>query len=91
MEKTLTIALKNKYGLHVRPVTAIAATAAKFKATIVVSCHGLGPVDARYPMELLSLCAAHGDALTFTAKGEDADAAIVAMHDLVDGSFGGIE
>lgn len=91
MEKTLKIALKNKYGLHVRPTTAIATAAAKFKAAITVSCHGMGPVSARSAMELLSLCAAHGDELTFTAQGEDAEEAIAAMFALVDGCFGGLE
>lgn len=91
MEKTLKIALKNKYGLHVRPTTAIAAAAAKFKAEIIVSCHGACRANARSTMELLALCAERGDELTFTARGEDAEEAIAAMFALVDGCFGGLE
>ena len=91
MEKTLKIALKNKYGLHVRPINAIASAALKLRSVITVRCHGNGPADARYPIQLLTLDASKGDELEFTANGEDAEEAINIMHDLVDGRFGGIE
>ena len=91
MGKTLRIALKNKYGLHVRPSAAIALTAAKFQAAITVNCNGLGPANARSSIELLGLGAECGTELEFTAEGDDAEAAIDAMYALVDGRFGGIE
>ena len=91
MEKTLKIALKNKYGLHVRPSTAIVKLTGKYHAKITVGVEGGEPVDAGNIMMLMTLGAPQGTVLEFHADGDDAEEAIAEIQELVEGRFGGIE
>ena len=91
MEKTLRIALKNKYGLHVRPSTALAKLASASRSELTVALDGGEPVDTKNVMSLLTMGAVCGASLNFRAVGEDAEDTIEKVRELVDGRFGGIE
>ncbi|MDR0867313.1 MAG: HPr family phosphocarrier protein [Planctomycetota bacterium] len=90
MDISFKVTLKNRYGLHVRPATTIAATASQFKSAITVANSRGEQADARYPMELLVLAAMRGEELTITV-GDGDTAAASALRELFDSSFGGIE
>lgn len=91
MEKILQIALLNKYGMHVRPSTALAQLTNKFTSQITVATPNNEPVDAKNVMLLMTLGATCGTELTFKAVGDDAETAVKEIAALVTGRFGGIE
>jgi len=68
--------------LHARPATHLVRLAQRFDATIRLTLRG-GSANAEEVLELLALGGAIGDGLEITAEGEDADAAIVAVCELV--------
>lgn len=92
MEKTLVVELKNKYGLHVRPSTALAQLCGQFTTTqITIAANNGAPVDAKNIMGLMTLGAPSGTKLIVRAVGDDAEVAIEKINELVAGRFGGIE
>ncbi len=84
-ERRVTIV--NEKGLHVRPAAAFAQAASRFKSRISVVKDGL-TVDGKSPINLLMLAAEPGAALTLRAEGDDADAAVEALAQLVKDRFG---
>ncbi len=85
MEKTLTIT--NKTGLHARPASMFVQTANKFKAKIKLTGKGK-TVDAKSILMIMSLGLQQGTDVTINAEGEDAQAAIDALAQLVESKFG---
>jgi phosphocarrier protein len=85
MEKLITI--KNASGLHARPAGMFVKKAAEFKSTVEVLAKGK-TVNAKSIMGIMSLGLAKGDELTVVANGDDQEAAIAALVELVDGGFG---
>ncbi|MDQ0203258.1 HPr family phosphocarrier protein [Pectinatus haikarae] len=85
MEKTLTI--ENKTGLHARPASMFVQTANKFKAKIKLTAKGK-TVDAKSILMIMSLGLQQGTDVTISADGEDAQAALDALTDLVKSKFG---
>jgi phosphotransferase system HPr (HPr) family protein len=81
------VKVRNKEGLHFRPIMQLVDTAAHFCAKITVR-HEDRAADARSPMELLMLVATHGSSLTLEASGADADAALDALAELFEAGFG---
>ena len=84
------VVLTNKLGLHARPSTQIAQAAGKFDAAIQLAKDGLS-VDAKSVLELLMLAAECGSELVITADGDDADAAVAEIKQLVDSRFGELD
>ena len=84
------VVLMNKMGLHARPSTQIATTAGRFASEIQIAKDGL-VVDAKSVLELLMLAAEAGSELVITATGDDADAAVQALVQLVDDRFGELD
>lgn len=80
------LVLTNPIGLHLRPAGLIVQTAAKFRSAIEVGSGGRR-VSASSLTGLLSLTARNGDTISIRARGEDADAAIEALSDLVHANF----
>ena len=62
-------------------------TASKFNAQVRVH-HNDRTADGRSPMELLMLIATQGSKLRLTADGDDADAALRALAQLIESGFG---
>ena len=85
------VTLKNKRGLHARASHKFMACAMQFDAEVSVTSHNdvcAETVIADSVMELLLLGSACGEEITISATGDDADAAITALVELVQGRFG---
>ncbi|WP_182187457.1 HPr family phosphocarrier protein [Pectinatus frisingensis] len=85
MEKTLTI--ENKTGLHARPASMFVQTANKFKSKIKLTAKGK-TIDAKSILMIMSLGLQQGTDVTISAEGEDDQAAITALSDLIKSKFG---
>ena len=85
MEKLVTI--KNASGLHARPAGMFVKKAAEFKSTVEVNAKGK-TVNAKSIMGIMSLGLAQGDELTIVANGEDQEAAVNALAELIESGFG---
>lgn len=85
MEKLVTIT--NASGLHARPAGMFVKKAAEFKSTVEVNAKGK-TVNAKSIMGIMSLGLAQGDELTIVANGEDQEAAVNALAELIENGFG---
>ncbi len=81
------VAVVNKYGLHARPAMQLVDTANRFESLITVS-NGDTEMDAKSIMSVMQLAATRGTRLRLRARGKDAQAAIVALKDLIHSGFG---
>jgi phosphotransferase system HPr (HPr) family protein len=70
--------------LHARPAADLVRTAAPFGARVTLST-GEREADAKSLLAVLALGAKGGTTLTLRAEGADADAALVAVADLITG------
>ncbi len=89
--QTQTVTLLNKRGLHARASAKFVACVAQFESDIEVTSHnevGNETVIADSIMELLMLGSACGEKITISATGQDAEAALKALIDLVENRFG---
>jgi phosphocarrier protein len=84
---TTTITIKNRLGMHARPAMLFAEIAEKYAASITVGHANSDPVDAKSIMQLMMLAATAGTKLTICADGEDADAAVSDLTELVRSGF----
>jgi phosphocarrier protein len=84
----VTIEIVNPQGLHARPVMKFVDLAATFQSDIRVDkgC-GTEQVDGKSPMHMMLLAAPKGTALRIMAEGEDSDAALKALAELVSNGF----
>ena len=86
----MTVTLLNKVGLHARPASQFVQTAARFTSTITVLC-GARKANAKSIIQVLNLGAKGGSEIIVQAEGEDADAALAALKQLVADKFGEVE
>ncbi len=82
----INVTIKNKLGLHARPAMAFVDTANGFRSDIRVKKNEQN-VDGKSIMQLMMLAATQGTQLTLAAEGDDADAALAALSELVDRGF----
>ena len=85
MEKNVSI--KNASGLHARPAGMFVKKASEFTSTVEVLAKGK-TVNAKSIMGIMSLGLGQGDELTVVANGEDQEAAVNALVELIEGGFG---
>ena len=85
-EATVTVVLKNKYGMHVRPAGLFAKTAARYRADVTVEKDGI-VVPGKSIMALMTLEAVNGTSLTIRATGEEAQTAVKELEALVERKF----
>lgn len=76
----------NRAGLHARPAAELVKIASTFESEIHVEKDGL-QVNGKSIMGVLMLAAEQGSTLRFTAIGPDAEAALIALTDLVRRGF----
>ncbi len=86
MTVTATVEVVNERGLHARASAKFVKLASEFAAEIQVSREDQS-VDARSIMGLMMLAAGPGSTITITALGEDAQAAVDALVQLVANRF----
>ena len=82
-----TVEICNRKGLHARASAALARKALEFSSRITLS-HEDVKADAASIMDLLMLTAYQGCEVTVTVEGDDAEAALEAICDLITHRFG---
>ena len=92
MEKTAEaytkiFTIRNKFGLHARAAAQFVQLANKFDSEIFVDKNGQ-EVNGKSIMGILMLAASQGVEITVRAEGEDCEAAVGALGELVDNGFG---
>ncbi|HIU72034.1 MAG TPA: HPr family phosphocarrier protein [Candidatus Galloscillospira excrementipullorum] len=81
------LVLNNSVGLHARPATFFIQKANEYKSSIWVEKKDRR-VNAKSLLGVLSLGVAPGDTVLLSADGEDEDAAVAGLLDLVNNNFG---
>lgn len=81
-----TIVLRNRLGLHARAAAKLVHTAAGFQSRITLEKDG-DAVDGKSILGLLLLAASKGTNLRLRVEGDDEEAALAAVKDLVDRRF----
>ena len=91
-ERTVTanVEIVNPHGLHLRPADMFARTVMRFKSKVTVTFDGQ-QVDGRSIVELLMLAARQGSQLTISACGDDAQAALAELVQLIERGFDELE
>ena len=82
-----SLQVPNRLGLHARAAAKLVGLANRYQAHIEVSKDGQ-TADAKSIMGVLLLCGHQGCELTLSARGEDAEAAVQALSELVLAGFG---
>ena len=82
------LVLQNTNGLHVRPASIFVQTALSFDADISVTNMSTGQSsDGKSVMGRLMLAAPKGTVLLIDIKGEDCEAAMAALEELINRGF----
>ena len=84
------IEIKNKLGLHARAAAKLVHTSARFKSDIKIR-KGDEEVDGKSILGILLLAAGRGSTITVRAHGEDENAALDAIQELIDRKFDEVE
>jgi phosphocarrier protein len=77
----------NKLGLHARASAKLTQTASRFACRVQLSRNGR-QVNAKSIMGVMMLAAAKGSTITLETEGEDAEAAMQALLELINDKFG---
>lgn len=83
---TVEMTVHNRLGLHARPAAMFVKVSNQHQSDIWVEKDG-EEVNGKSIMGLMMLAAGQGSKLTISAEGPDADAAIRAIRELIDGKF----
>ena len=83
-----TVTICNRRGLHARASAKFVTMASSLPCEVQVEKHEGGAVTGTSIMGLMMLGAAMGDSITISANGDDAETAVAALVDLVEGKFG---
>ncbi|MFH2056009.1 MAG: HPr family phosphocarrier protein [bacterium] len=81
-----TVKIVNKLGLHARPSARIVQVASKFKSEITLEKDGV-PVNGKSIMGVMMLAAGMGSEVTITVQGEDEEAALKALAEVLTSTF----
>lgn len=84
---TKDIEISNKLGLHARAATKFANLSGQFSCALKVRCKDKF-IDGKSIMSLMLLAASKGTVISIVADGEDEDAAVQALEDLISNKFG---
>ena len=76
----------NKHGLHTRSAAAIVEVANRFQCSITIG-NEKGESDARDMIRLMLLEASKGTEVSISAKGENANNAVIEMKELIEAGF----
>jgi len=79
--------VRNRLGMHARAAVKFVQLANKFRCEVKV-LKDTTEANGKSIMGLLTLVAAHGVTITVVTDGEDAEAAMTALAELVDSGFG---
>ena len=80
--------LTNAVGLHARPSVTLTQVAKSFRANVAVALAPDGPwSDAKSPVQVMRVKSGRGSVVHVRAEGEDAQAAVAAVVNLVERKF----
>ena len=88
IQKELTI--RNKMGMHARPAAQFVKRASKYQCDVWVEKDD-EPVNGKSIMGLKMLAAGRGETIKIIADGNDAEAAVADLEELVTSGFGDAE
>lgn len=77
----------NQLGLHARAAAKLVHTAGAFQSRVTISRNG-EEVDAKSILGIMMMAAAHGSKITVRCQGNDEEAAMKAVTDLIANRFG---
>jgi phosphocarrier protein HPr len=80
-QRTVTIA--SSVGLHARPAALFVQAATATGLPVLIGRDGEDAVDARSILGVMALGAKHGETVVLSADGEDADAALAGLVELL--------
>ncbi len=83
---SITLTIINQLGLHARAAAKLTQTAEQFSSTISVSKDNI-QINAKSIMQVMMLAASKGSEITIQAEGDDADAALAALAELINNYF----
>jgi phosphocarrier protein HPr len=81
------VTIRNRLGLHARAAARFVHTANRFRARVVVSRNGK-IMDGKSILGILLLAASQGTRLEVGAEGDDEEAAVAALAELIESGFG---
>ena len=81
------VTISNRLGLHARAAARFVHTANRFRSQVTVSRNGK-VMDGKSILGILLLAASQGSVLELGAEGDDEEAAVAALAELVTGGFG---
>ncbi len=84
LENSATII--NKLGLHARAAAKLVSTTSGYSSKVKIAFNGK-EVDGKSIMSVMMLAASQGCTLTIKAHGQDEDAAMQAVLDLIEDRF----
>lgn len=84
------IEIINKLGLHARASAKLSQLASEYPCEVYMSKNGRR-INAKSIMGVMMLAASKGSVVTLEAQGQDADAAIQALVNLIQDRFGEAE
>jgi phosphotransferase system HPr (HPr) family protein len=88
--RTTEVEVRNPSGLHARPAATFVKAAAGFRSAVTVENldRGTAPVNAKSIISFLGGGILKGHTIRIAADGEDEDAAVEALRELVEGGLG---
>jgi phosphocarrier protein len=79
-----TAVVASASGLHARPASVFVEAAQRYGSTIRLSVDDRGPVDAKSILMVMGIGAGQGATVRLSAEGDDADAALAELVQLVE-------
>jgi len=77
----------NRLGLHARAASQLVQVASEFPCDILIS-RGGQVANAKSVMGVLLLCSPRGSRVRIEARGEQSEAALLALGDIIQAGFG---
>jgi phosphocarrier protein len=87
-EAQYRVLITHDVGLHARPSVKLTKLAKGFQSRIEIACSEAGPwIDAKSIVKVMAMKAKQNTELLLRASGDDAEAAVAAIVDLVKRDF----
>jgi phosphocarrier protein FPr/phosphocarrier protein len=87
-EASREVVVPLRHGIHARPAARIAERARAFAAEVSLVVAADRRASARSPVGVMALAVRHGDRLAIVATGSDAERAVAALAELIEGGMG---
>ena len=84
---TASVVVGSTSGLHARPASLFSQAALASGARVTIAKAGGSPVNAASILGLLTLGVSHGEEVTLTTEGENADEALASLTALLESNL----